>query len=83
MSAFPRSPRPGPARPEISRADYNRFDDAVYVPNGDDPDWPKVEAYLDGGTAPQFTYHRFWAQADIALAMAAYAQLLEPGSGSQ
>ncbi|MGQ4403833.1 glycoside hydrolase family 48 protein [Streptomyces hayashii] len=24
-----------------------------------------------------FTYHRFWAQADIALAMGSYAELLE------
>ncbi|WP_030754436.1 glycoside hydrolase family 48 protein [Streptomyces griseus] len=43
----------------------------------DDPAWPKIEAYLAGGAAPVFTYHRFWAQADIALAMGAYAELLE------
>ncbi|MGA5195780.1 glycoside hydrolase family 48 protein [Streptomyces exfoliatus] len=43
----------------------------------DDPAWPKVEAYLAGGAAPVFTYHRFWAQADIALAMGSYAELLE------
>ncbi|MFI8277513.1 glycoside hydrolase family 48 protein [Streptomyces sp. NPDC085929] len=42
-----------------------------------DPAWPKVEAYLAGGAAPVFTYHRFWAQADIALAMGSYAELLE------
>ncbi len=30
-----------------------------------------------GGAAPVFTYHRFWAQADIALAMGSYAELLE------
>lgn len=91
----------GIALPE-KRADYNRFDDAVYVPSGwtgtmpngdtidststfssirsfyrDDPDWAKVEAYLAGGEAPTFTYHRFWAQADIALAMGSYAELLE------
>ncbi|MEU8542566.1 glycoside hydrolase family 48 protein [Streptomyces sp. NPDC048717] len=42
-----------------------------------DPAWPKIEAYLAGGAAPVFTYHRFWAQADIALAMGSYAQLLE------
>ncbi|WP_327351360.1 glycoside hydrolase family 48 protein [Streptomyces sp. NBC_01304] len=85
-----------------TRADYNRFDDPVYVPGGwtgsmpngdavnasssfasirtfyeDDPAWPKVEAYLQGGAAPVFTYHRFWAQADIALAMGSYAELLE------
>ncbi|MFI6107780.1 glycoside hydrolase family 48 protein [Streptomyces sp. NPDC051310] len=91
----------GIAVPE-TRADYNRFDDPVYVPgtwtgvmpNGDridssstfasirsfyedDPAWSKVEAYLKGGAAPVFTYHRFWAQADIALAMGSYAELLE------
>ncbi|MHC0428933.1 glycoside hydrolase family 48 protein [Streptomyces sp. O3] len=91
----------GIAVPE-TRADYERFDDAVYVPSGwsgvmpngdaidegstfssirsfyeDDPAWPKVEAYLDGGAAPVFTYHRFWAQADIALALGAYGELLE------
>jgi hypothetical protein len=41
----------------------------------DDPNWPKVEAYLNGGSAPSFTYHRFWAQADIAMAMGAYGLL--------
>ncbi|MFF8279731.1 glycoside hydrolase family 48 protein [Streptomyces lateritius] len=91
----------GIAVPE-TRADYNRFDDPVYVPSGwtgtmpngdtvnssstfasirsfyqDDPAWPKIEAYLAGGAAPVFTYHRFWAQADIALAMGSYAELLE------
>ncbi|MFD9030730.1 glycoside hydrolase family 48 protein [Streptomyces sp. NPDC059567] len=90
----------GIAVPE-TRADYNRFDDPVYVPSGwsgtmpngdtvnssstfaslrtfyqDDPAWPKIEAYLAGGAAPVFTYHRFWAQADIALAMGSYAGLL-------
>ncbi|UUU26107.1 glycoside hydrolase family 48 protein [Streptomyces sp. DSM 40750] len=91
----------GVAVPE-TRADYNRFDDRVYVPSGwtgtmpngdpinasstfdsirsfyeDDPAWSKIEAYLAGGAAPSFTYHRFWAQADIALAMGSYAELLE------
>ncbi|MER8001162.1 glycoside hydrolase family 48 protein [Streptomyces sp. NPDC095613] len=91
----------GIAVPE-TRADYNRFDDPVYVPsgwtgtmpNGDpidssstfssirsfyesDPAWSKVEAYLKGGAAPTFTYHRFWAQADIALALGAYSDLFE------
>ncbi|AKN70776.1 cellulose 1,4-beta-cellobiosidase [Streptomyces sp. PBH53] len=42
-----------------------------------DPNWSKVEAYLKGGAAPVFTYHRFWAQADIALALGSYAELLE------
>lgn len=42
-----------------------------------DPDWPKVEAYLNGGAVPKFTYHRFWAQADIALAQGAYGLLFD------
>ncbi|MFE2581773.1 glycoside hydrolase family 48 protein [Streptomyces sp. NPDC059378] len=42
-----------------------------------DPAWSKISAYLAGGAAPVFTYHRFWAQADIALAMGSYAELLE------
>lgn len=82
------------------RADYNRFNEPVYVPsgwtgkypNGDvidssatfikirswykkDKDWPQVEKYINGGAVPTFTYHRFWAQADIALAMGAYGLL--------
>jgi hypothetical protein len=85
-----------------TRADYNRFDDPVYVPSGwtgkmpngdtidssstflsirsfykNDPAWSKIEAYLKGGSAPVFTYHRFWAQADVATALGAYAELLE------
>ncbi|MCQ9130056.1 glycoside hydrolase family 48 protein, partial [Streptomyces hilarionis] len=42
-----------------------------------DPAWSKIQTYLQGGAAPVFTYHRFWAQADIALAMGSYAELLE------
>jgi len=40
-----------------------------------DKDWAKVEAYLKGGPAPEFTYHRFWQQADVALAQGAYGLL--------
>ncbi|GAA2423956.1 glycoside hydrolase family 48 protein [Streptomyces glaucus] len=43
----------------------------------DDPAWSKIESYLAGGAAPVFTYHRFWAQVDIATAMGSYAELLE------
>ncbi|WP_049578657.1 glycoside hydrolase family 48 protein [Streptomyces sp. SBT349] len=43
----------------------------------DDPAWPEVEEYLDGGDVPVFEYHRFWAQADIAVALATYANLFE------
>ncbi len=42
-----------------------------------DPAWSTIESYLKGGAAPTFTYHRFWAEADIALAMGSYAELLE------
>jgi hypothetical protein len=41
-----------------------------------DPDWAKVQAYLNGGAAPTFTFHRFWAQSDIAMAMSDYATLI-------
>jgi hypothetical protein len=41
----------------------------------DDPAWSKVQAHLDGGPAPTFTYHRFWAQSDVATAMAVYGEL--------
>jgi hypothetical protein len=35
-----------------------------------DPDWHKIQAYLDNpsdATIPQFTYHRFWANAEYAM----------------
>jgi hypothetical protein len=41
-----------------------------------DPQWPVLKAYLDGGPAPKWRYHRFWAQADVAMAMADYANLI-------
>ncbi|MGP4098080.1 glycoside hydrolase family 48 protein [Nonomuraea sp. KM90] len=41
-----------------------------------DPDWPKVDAFLKGtGPAPVFNYHRFWAQVDVAVALAEYGRL--------
>ncbi|MFI5914135.1 glycoside hydrolase family 48 protein [Dactylosporangium sp. NPDC051541] len=45
-----------------------------------DPDWSKVQAYLNGGAAPSFTYHRFWAQADVAMALALYSELFLGGT---
>ncbi|WP_197674041.1 glycoside hydrolase family 48 protein [Micromonospora narathiwatensis] len=44
-----------------------------------DPDWPKVDAYLKGGAAPTFNYHRFWAQADVAMAYADYGNYFPAG----
>ena len=59
-----RAPRP-PASTFIGiRADYRS-----------DPACPQVQASLDGGSAPTFTYNRFWAQVDIALANATYGLL--------
>jgi hypothetical protein len=47
-----------------------------------DPAFPKVQAYLNGGPAPTFNYHRFWAQADIAMAMADVDILFPPSGGT-
>ncbi len=47
-----------------------------------DPAFPKVQAYLNGGAAPTFTYHRFWAQADVAMANADIGILFGGGSGT-
>jgi hypothetical protein len=44
-----------------------------------DPDFAEVQAYLDGGPAPTFTYHRFWAQSDVAMAFADFAYLFPNG----
>jgi hypothetical protein len=44
-----------------------------------DPAWPKITAYLSGGKPPTFSYHRFWAQADVALANATFAFLFPNG----
>ncbi|HEV2778080.1 MAG TPA: glycoside hydrolase family 48 protein [Actinophytocola sp.] len=41
----------------------------------DDPAWPQVQSYLNGGAVPSFRYHRFWAQADVAMAMADFGRL--------
>jgi glycosyl hydrolase family 48/cellulose binding protein with CBM2 domain/Big-like domain-containing protein len=42
-----------------------------------DPDYQRVWAFATGAstTVPVFRYHRFWAQADIAMAMADYGRM--------
>ncbi|KQS98804.1 glycoside hydrolase family 48 protein [Cellulomonas sp. Leaf395] len=45
-----------------------------------DPSWPKIETALATGVAPQFTFHRFWAQTAIAGALGDYARLFEGGT---
>lgn len=47
-----------------------------------DPNWSKVQAYLNGGAAPTFNYHRFWAQSDIAMAMADMDILFPSSTGT-
>jgi hypothetical protein len=44
-----------------------------------DPAYSKVQAYLNGGPAPTFNYHRFWAQSDIAMSYADYDMLFPNG----
>ncbi len=49
------------------------------------PAMVKVQAYLNGGAAPTFNYHRFWAEVDIATAFDSFAQLfptVQPPAGS-
>jgi hypothetical protein len=38
-------------------------------------DYDEVQNYLNGGPAPEFNYHRFWAEADIATAFDSFAYL--------
>ena len=40
-----------------------------------DPEWSKIEAYLNGGAVPTMRYHRFWAQSEFAVANGIYAML--------
>jgi len=88
-----------------ARADYCRFGDEVYIPegwtgtmpNGDVLEngvtfietrsfmkefegWDQVQAYIDGGCsgpAPEFDYHRYWHQVEVATAFQTYATLFE------
>jgi len=50
-----------------------------------DPQWSKVQAYLNGGSAPSFNYPRFWAEVDVATAFDTFANLfpaVQPPAGS-
>jgi hypothetical protein len=35
-----------------------------------DPDWQKIQTYINGGAAPVFRYNRFWHTAEIAVGFA-------------
>jgi len=49
----------------------------------DDPDWARVSAAINSGQDPEMLYHRFWAQADVAMANGVYDMFFgeeEPGT---
>jgi hypothetical protein len=49
-----------------------------------DPQWPLVQAYLNGGAAPVFHYHRLWTEVEVATAFDSFAQLfpsVQPPAG--
>ncbi|HHX57189.1 MAG TPA: exoglucanase, partial [Clostridiales bacterium] len=43
----------------------------------DDPDYAKLEAAYKANEDPEFTYHRFWAQCDVAIANGVSSILFE------
>lgn len=43
----------------------------------DDPDYAKLEAAYNANEDPEFVYHRFWAQCDVAIANGVYSILFE------
>lgn len=43
----------------------------------DDPDYAKLEAAYKANEDPEFTYHRFWAQCDVAIANGVRSILFE------
>ena len=45
-----------------------------------DPDYQKVLDAYNNGTDPEFYYHRFWAQCDIAIANGVYSLLFGEGT---
>ncbi len=45
----------------------------------DDPEFKKVQDAYNSGTAPVLSYHRFWAQCDIAIANGVYSLLFGEG----
>jgi hypothetical protein len=40
-----------------------------------DPEFAKIQRFLEGGEPPRFRYHRFWAQVEAALAFAEFDRL--------
>jgi hypothetical protein len=48
-----------------------------------DPEWPRVQAYLRGGEVPKFRYHRFWVEAEVATALGIYGWLFPEGTSAK
>ncbi|XP_050313916.1 exoglucanase B-like [Anthonomus grandis grandis] len=42
-----------------------------------DSQWSKIQTILDGGDIPEFEFHRFWAQTDVAIAFGVYGILFD------
>ncbi len=66
-------PNGDPIRPGVSFLDLR----SKYR---DDPEFARVEAAHRAGQAPVFRYHRFWAQAEVAMANADFGRLLADGA---
>jgi hypothetical protein len=47
-----------------------------------DVDYNRVEAAIAAGTAPTFTFHRIWAQIDVAMANSFWGQFFETCGGA-
>jgi hypothetical protein len=62
---------------DVLQAGKSFLDTRTFLKN--DPAWPQVQTYLNGGAAPVFNYHRFWAQSDFALALADYGYYFPAG----
>ncbi len=45
-----------------------------------DPDFARVQTAVNAGQVPQMSYHRFWAQVEVALANADFARLFPTAS---
>jgi hypothetical protein len=59
---------------------FYRTDTTPTCTGGSGSGWAAIQAYMNGtGPAPSFSYHRFWAQADIAMAAADYGSLFPNG----
>ena len=47
-----------------------------------DPDFARIQSAISAGQTPEMRYHRFWAQAEFALANADFARLFAAGQAT-